>query len=82
LLRRPFGWLIRERPPSVVVHNIHMHDLVTPETVSGLSWPYRLLYGHNDRGFEILERTLDAFVSKEYEVGLIDDVHDSLRASV
>jgi peptidoglycan/xylan/chitin deacetylase (PgdA/CDA1 family) len=82
LLRRPFGWLLRERPPPVVIYNIHMHDLVTPESFADLPRPYRLLYGQNDRGFELLERTLDAFVSKEYEVGLIDDVHDSLRASL
>lgn len=82
LLRRPFGWLLRERPPPIVIYNIHMHDLVTPESFTDLPRPYRLLYGQNDRGFELLEQTLDSFVSKEYEVGLIDEVHDSLRASV
>jgi len=82
LLRRPFGWLLTRRPPPVVVYNIHMHDLVTPGSYAALPAPYKLVYGVNDRGFEILERVLDASFAAGYEFGTLDEAHEQLRTGV
>jgi hypothetical protein len=56
-----------------------MHDLVTPASFADLSRAYRLIYGQNDRGFELLEQVLAAFVSSEYSFGTLDEVHNTLR---
>jgi len=82
LLRRPFDWLLTRRPPPVVIYNIHMHDLVTPESYDELPALYKLVYGTNDRGFELLAQVLDAFFAAGYSFGTIDEVHKQLRAGV
>lgn len=82
LLRQPFGWLLTERPPSVVIYNLHMHDLVTPESFTRLPLEYRLLYRQRDCGFELLERVLEAFGAKQYDIDTLDTLHTMLRDSL
>lgn len=79
LLGRPYTWLLTWRRPSVVVFNVHMHDLATPSTVSKLPRTYRMVYGRNDDGFDRLERVLESFAASGYSFGTLDDVHDALR---
>lgn len=80
LFGRPYTELLSSRPPPVVVFNIHMHDLVTPSTITDLPGRYRAVYRRNDCGFDMLEDVLTSLRGREYRFGLLDDVHDALRA--
>lgn len=82
VLGRPFTELLTRRPPSSVVLNVHMHDLVTPESYQDLSPFYRTLYARNDDGLSLLDDLLDAFRRRGYGFRLIDDAHDAVRADV
>jgi len=82
LFRRPFEWLLTRRPPPVVVYNIHMHDLVTPDRFSDLPPTYKAIYGQNDRGFELLRRTLEAFDEHGYTFDTLDNLHETVRKTV
>jgi peptidoglycan/xylan/chitin deacetylase (PgdA/CDA1 family) len=79
LLGRPFTHLLSARPPSAVVFNVHMHDLVTPASYADLSRFYRAVYARNPDGFAWLERILRRFDSRGYSFSTIDHVHDVLR---
>jgi len=79
LLRWPSEALLRRRPPSVMVYNIHLHDLIVPSTRELLPTPYKIAYPKTDNGLSILDRMLDAFSLQNYSFELIDDLHETLR---
>lgn len=81
VLRRPYSWLLSERPPSVVVLNVHMHDLVTPSTLRTLPWHYRMLYSTTPDGLALLERFCETFEKQGYGFETLDEAHEQLRAS-
>lgn len=75
----PYTALLSYSPPSVVVLNIHMHDLVTPSSRSDLSLPYRLLYSRNAHGDQTLKNLLSAFTDRGYTFDTLDGAHSKLR---
>lgn len=80
LLGRPFTELLLRRPPSVVLFNVHMHDLVTPPAYRRLSPLYKAVYARNDdRGFELLERILRRLQDGGLTFETLDSVHERLR---
>lgn len=79
LIGRPYEWLLQHLAPPIVIYNIHMHDLVTPDRYADLSRLYRMVYGRNDRGFTILEDVIDEAAAAGYSFTTIDAIHDSLR---
>jgi len=79
LLRWPSETLLRRRPPSVIVYNIHLHDLVVPSTRELLPTPYKVAYPKTDNGLSILDRVLDAFTLQDYSFELLDGLHETLR---
>jgi hypothetical protein len=81
LLGRPFTALLVNRPPPVVVCNLHMHDLVTPPAYRRLPRGYKAVYGRNDRGFDILENVLDRFEAAGYAFDTLGTAAETLRAT-
>jgi peptidoglycan/xylan/chitin deacetylase (PgdA/CDA1 family) len=79
LLGRPYTDLLVAHPPSVVMFNIHMHDLVTPSSYADLPRFYRAVYARNPDGFAWLERVLTALDDRGYSFSVVDHVHDVLR---
>lgn len=82
LLGRPFTALLTRYPPGMVVLNVHMHDLVTPESVRDLSPFYRAVYARNDHGFDLLSRLVGAFREAGYAFDTLDSAHEELRAGL
>jgi peptidoglycan/xylan/chitin deacetylase (PgdA/CDA1 family) len=78
LLGRPFTELLLRRPPSTVIFNIHMHDLVNPGAYERLSPPYRGIYARNPDGLSLLRRVLERFVAAGYQFEQIDDIHEAV----
>jgi peptidoglycan/xylan/chitin deacetylase (PgdA/CDA1 family) len=67
LFGAPFEWLTAKRPPSLIVFDFHMHDLVVPPAFDQLSAPYKLIYSRNKhRGFEILRDFITNLQAKGY----------------
>jgi len=67
------------RPPSAVVFNVHMHDLVTPSSYADLPPFYRAVYARNSDGFPWLERVLTSLADRGYSFSVLNHVHDLLR---
>jgi peptidoglycan/xylan/chitin deacetylase (PgdA/CDA1 family) len=82
LVGRPYSWLLNVRSPRPLIFNIHMHDLVTPSSYRELPRRYRLVYGKNDHGFDILERVLERFRDDDYTFGTIDELTRDMRDQV
>lgn len=80
LLGRLFTAALTKWPPSVVVFNIHLHDLVTPENYRQLSSFYKHVYARNDHGMALLDDVLAQFASSRFSFGMLDDAHEALRA--
>lgn len=80
LIGRPFTELLVRRPPSVVIFNIHMHDLVNPPAFEELSRFYRAVYSRNAPGKPHLETVLTKFRDIGLSFGQIDDIHVALEA--
>lgn len=78
LVGRPFTELLLRRPPSTVILNIHMHDLVNPDTYERLSPLYRAIYARNADGLSFLKRVLERFEASGYQFGQLDNVYESL----
>jgi peptidoglycan/xylan/chitin deacetylase (PgdA/CDA1 family) len=82
VLGRPYWWVLSRWPPSVVVLNIHMHDLVTPSTIQELPARYRVLYSRNVDGLSLLEKLIGTFQHRGYAFETLDVVHEMLREDV
>jgi len=78
VLGAPFHWVLDQTRPPTVVFNLHMHDLFTPPSASGLPLRYRLLYARNQDGFDRLDRMLRAFRDRGYEFWRFTPLVDSL----
>jgi peptidoglycan/xylan/chitin deacetylase (PgdA/CDA1 family) len=78
LLGRSFTELLTRWPPSVVVFNVHMHDLVNPPSFDDLPRFYRYVYSRNEDGFETLESVLERFKASSYEFRTVDETFDTL----
>ncbi|MDF9745835.1 polysaccharide deacetylase family protein [Natrinema salsiterrestre] len=75
LLGRPFESAVTWNPPETIVFDMHMHDLVTPET-NELSATYRFVYGCNrDQGPDYLRRLLDSLAGRGYEFELLSTLY-------
>jgi len=67
LIGTPFGKLVQARPPSIIVFDFHMHDLVVPPAFDDLSPFYRGVYTRNKRrGFEIMSEFISTLQDKGY----------------
>ncbi|SDG29367.1 polysaccharide deacetylase family protein [Halorientalis regularis] len=75
----PYTSLLSYSSPSVLVLNIHMHDLVKPPSRSDLPLPYRLLYSRNARGDRTLTDLLSVFSERGYTFDTLDSAHSKLR---
>lgn len=75
LFGRLFEALLHRRPPTPMVFNIHMHDLVKPQRFHDLPRRYRMAYARTDRGLDTLERFLRRF-SGLREFALLDNLTD------
>jgi peptidoglycan/xylan/chitin deacetylase (PgdA/CDA1 family) len=82
VLGRPYWWVLSRWPPSVVVLNIHMHDLVPPSTVRELPASYRALYSRNGDGLSLLAELVGTFQQRDYAFETLDVVHETLREAV
>lgn len=80
VLGRPFTELLVRRPPSTIVLNLHMHDLVTPDSYRDLSPFYRTVYGRNGDGLALLEGIVSSLQRRGYAFGLLDDAYAELAA--
>jgi len=80
LIGRPYTELLCRRPPTTVIFNIHMHDLVNSPSFDDLSKFYQGIYSRNTNGLKILASVLKRFEAHEYEFSRIDYLHNSLRA--
>lgn len=81
LIGQPFTELLLRRPPSTVIFNIHMHDLVNPVAYKRLSPFYRAVYSRNSDGLSLLRRVLERFEQADYQFGQLDDLYDSLATT-
>lgn len=79
---RPFVYYLTREPPSTVVFNFHVHDLVTPETVTELSPLYRAIYTRNDSGLSLLKELIETFRASGYSFDTLDTAHEQLRTSL
>lgn len=79
ILGRPYIEVIKRYPPSVLVFNLHMHDLVTPSTFSRLPRIYRALYSRVGDGLSTLKGIVTALQKKKYQFETLDTVHERLR---
>lgn len=80
LLGRPFTYSLTNFAPSVIVFNFHVHDLVTPATVTELPPLYRFVYSRNNHGFSLLRELLEAFDKAGYTFDTLGTAHEQLRA--
>lgn len=78
LLGRPFTELLLRRPPSTVIFNIHMHDLVNPDAYERLSPVYRAIYARNAKRPSLLQQILERFDAAEYGFGQVNDIYVSI----
>ena len=80
LIGRPYTELLRRRPPSVVMCNFHMHDVVTPPAYRHLPRLYKAVYARNGgRGYEFLERIITGLRDAGLSFETLDSVHERLR---
>lgn len=83
LLGRPFEWAVRSRPPSVIVFDLHMHDLVPTPAVDSLPPHYQLVYARNaSRGPAILDGLLEALAAQGYTFGLMSELYEQAAAAL
>ena len=82
LLGSPYTSVLTRRPPSSLVFNIHMHDLVTPSSYYQLPRHYQALYSRNRHGLALLEKALQQFKDQGYAFGHLDHAHESIRGRV
>lgn len=83
LLGKPLETVVFRNPPRVIVFDLHMHDLVVPDTFAELPPAYRALYSrHKNSGVKILNRFIKKMLSKEYDFGVINDLYEASRASL
>lgn len=82
LFGRPFYELIQRYPPSVIVFDMHMHDVYVPPAFQRLSPFYKAVFKHNKyQGIEILDGLLHALSNHDYKFGLMSNlVHEVRRA--
>lgn len=79
VIGRPYIYLLKKYPPSTIVLNIHMHDLVRPSTISELPTHYKKLYSRNADGKSILTDILLSLSRQKYKFKTLDEAHSSLR---
>jgi hypothetical protein len=71
--------LVTANPPSVIVFDLHMHDLVTPSTFSKLSLPYQAIYARRKHaGLAVLERLIQRLHDRGYEFGQMTDLYTAV----
>lgn len=76
LLGRPFQWPVRHRPPSTIVFDLHMHDLVEPAAYEELPTPYQMIYSRNsERGADILDQLLCSLSEAGYSFSTMSDLY-------
>ncbi len=76
VLGRPYQWLTERRPPSVIVFDLHMHDLTTPSTIDSLPPQYRLLYErHRDRGYSILRSFIETLQRRGFRFVTMSELY-------
>lgn len=79
LLGRPYQWRVHRNPPSAIVFDMHMHDLVKPSVYSNLDRFYRAVYARrSSAGCIILAQFIEAMQSHKYSFGLMSDLHDAV----
>jgi peptidoglycan/xylan/chitin deacetylase (PgdA/CDA1 family) len=78
-LGRGYDWLVRQYPPSPIVFDIHMHDLVVPDAFSALPSRYKVVYTrHKNDGFDMLDRLLDSLQANGYQFGELTDLYEQI----
>lgn len=76
-LGRGYDWLVRQYPPSAIVFDMHMHDLVVPDAFSTLPSRYKLVYSRHKRdGFGMLDRLLDSLQTNGYRFGDLTELYE------
>lgn len=80
LFGQPFTVMLNRWPPQTIIFNLHMHDLVTPDSYAKLSPLYKAIYARNDHGFTLLHNFLQHAHSNEYQFDTIDQLIAELRA--
>ncbi|MFC6864096.1 polysaccharide deacetylase family protein [Halomicroarcula sp. GCM10025817] len=82
LFGRPLTYILTRDSRRNIVFNFHLHDLVTPETVSDLSPLYRAIYRRNDHGLSLLRDMLDAFQDAGFDFDTLGNAHTALRETL
>lgn len=76
LLGKPFQSLIQQRPPSTIVFDFHMHDLVATQAYEELPRGYQLIYARNrDSGMEIFETLIEGLKRTGYRFSTINELY-------
>lgn len=75
----PYTGALARWPPTTLVLNVHMHDLVTPSTVTNLPLHYRALYARIDDGLSVLDQLCKRFKRQGYQCSRLDTAHEQLR---
>lgn len=83
LLGSPLKQLVTVQPPSTIVFDFHMHDLVVPPAFDDLPPRYQLIYRRNKRrGFEILSAFVETLQSKGYTFAPISTLYEETATSL
>jgi peptidoglycan/xylan/chitin deacetylase (PgdA/CDA1 family) len=76
-LGRGYDWLVRQDSPTIIIFDMHMHDLVVPSTFADLPRRYKLVYArHKHDGFAMLDRLLDSLQSNGYRFGELTELYE------
>lgn len=83
LLGSPFKQLVNLRPPSTIIFDFHMHDLVVPPAFEELPSRYQRIYRRNKRrGFDILSAFIQTLQSKGYTFEAISTLYEEVADSL
>jgi len=76
LLGRPFSKLVGARPPSTIIFDFHMHDLVVPTTFSALPAQYKAVYTRRKfDGLDVLETFISGLQDRGYNFGAMSALY-------
>ncbi|MFC6733709.1 polysaccharide deacetylase family protein [Haladaptatus sp. DYSN1] len=79
LLGWPFEQLVTRAPPSVIVFDMHMHDLVAPPAFGALPRRYQAIYARNKHdGFATLDRFIETLLERGYRFDVMTSLYHTV----
>lgn len=72
----PFQQLVYRHPPSAIVFDMHMHDLVTPPAFQKLPTQYQIIYSRNkNNGINILNNFINSLKYSGYTFSTMNQLY-------